>query len=80
MSKSRFYPNKLIVDEYTIKHDKDTDGHKYAVNHILDPDYDKDAFDILDHNSCCMLKNNDRWNNYFWLSADCYFCNNSSLL
>ena len=80
MSKSRFYPNELLVDEYIIEHNKDADGHKHAVENVLDPDYNKEAFDTLEcRNSCEMLKNDDRWYNYFWNCAGCYFCNDSLL-
>lgn len=80
MSKSRFYPNELLVDEYTIEHNKDADGHKHAVENVLDPDYNKEAFEILESRiSCEILKYDDDWNTYYWNSAGRYFCNESDL-
>lgn len=81
MSKSKFYPNELLVDEYTIEHDKDTDGHKHSVEHMLDPDYNKDAYDIIEmRGSSEGLKYDDKWYSYYWnCCAGSYFCNESDL-
>ena len=80
MSKSKNFPNEILMDGYTISHDKDCDGRRCAVELMLDPDYNKEAFEILEsRDSCYMLKYDDRWNNYFWNSAGCYFCNDSCL-
>ena len=81
MSKSVNFRNDILMDGYTISQDKDYDGSKHSAELILDPDYNKEAFELLEsRNSCYMLKYDDRWNNYFWnCCAGSYFCNDSYL-
>lgn len=81
MSKSINFPNGILIDGYILDQDKDGDGNKHGVGLIIDHDYNKEAFDILEScNSSFMLKYDDRQNNYFWnCCAGSYFCNDSLL-
>ena len=73
--------NNILMDGYTLIQDKDRDGSKHAFKLILDPDYNKEAFETLEsRNYCSRLKYDDSWNNYFWnCCAGSYFCNDSYL-
>lgn len=76
MSKNKNFPNDILVDGYTLSQDKDCDGSKHGVELIIDPDYNKEAFEALEsRNRCYMLKYDDSWNSYYWnCCAGSYFC------
>ena len=80
MNKSNNFQNDILVEGYMLNQDKDGDGRKRAVEFIVDPDYNKETIERLEsRDSCYLLKYDDRWNNYYWNSAGCYFCNDSCL-
>lgn len=81
MSKSANFPYELIIDGKSIISDKDSDGKMRSIELMMDPDYNKEAIEILEScDSCFMLKYDDRWNNYFWnCCAGSYFCDDSYL-
>jgi hypothetical protein len=81
MSKSNNFPKDTLIDGYTLDQDKDGDGSKHSIRLKIEPDYNKEVFDILDsRNSSFMLKYDERWNSYFWnYCAGSYFCNDSLL-
>lgn len=82
MSKSANFPYDILMDGYAInqKH-KDCDGKMRSIELMMDPDYNKEAIEILESSdSCFMLKYDDRLNNCFWnFCAGSYFCDDSYL-
>ena len=81
MSKNKIFQNELIIEGKAITSDKGSDGKMHSTELMMDPDYNKEDFELLEsRNYCSMLKYDDRWNSYYWnCCAGSYFCDEGVL-
>ena len=80
MSKSCNFQNEIISDGYVLRQNKDCDGRILSVGLSMDPDFNKEDFEIIEYLDCSMLQYNDRFSVYqLNYCGGRYFCNESDL-